>query len=155
MRIFILILFIFSCERTELLPTTYETLNEIISGHKGKKAVLVNMWALWCPPCVEEFPMIVNLQKKTNDLEVIFVNVDFDDQFRDVISFLNGHNVGKTSYIKRQKDDIFINGMHDDWSGSLPFTIIYSKNSGKIIDYWEGKKEEEKFKKAISLALDL
>ena len=47
--------------------TNEETLNEIISGHKGRKAVLVNIWALWCAPCVEEFPMIVNFKKKTND----------------------------------------------------------------------------------------
>ena len=99
--------------------------------------------------------MIVNLQKKTNDLEVIFVNVDFEDQFQDVINFLKNHNVGAVSYIKSQKDEIFINGIHDDWSGSLPFTLIYAKKSGKIVDYWEGIKEKRKFKKAINSALVL
>ena len=137
------------------MPITAETLIEKISIHKGEKAVLVNIWALWCVPCVEEFPMIVNLQKKNNDLEVIFVNVDFEDQFQDVVNFLNDHNVGPVSYIKKQKDEIFINEIHDDWSGSLPFTLFYAKKSGNIVDYWEGKKEEIKFNKAIGLALGL
>ena len=143
------------CERIQLIPITAENINRHIASFKGEKAVLVNIWALWCAPCIEEFPMIVNLQKKTNDLEVIFVSVDFEDQFQDVKNFLKNHNVGKVSYIKSQKDEIFINGIHDDWSGSLPFTLIYAKKSGKIVDYWEGIKEEKKFKKAISSALVL
>ena len=143
------------CERIELIPTTAENINRHIASFKGEKAVLLNIWALWCAPCIEEFPMIVNLQKKTNDLEVIFVNVDFEDQFQDVINFLKNHNVGTVSYIKSQKDEIFINGIHDDWSGSLPLTLIYAKKSGKIVDYWEGIMEEKKFKKAISSALVL
>ena len=54
------------CERTELIPTTAENINRHIASFKGEKAVLVNIWALWCAPCIEEFPMIVDLQKKTN-----------------------------------------------------------------------------------------
>ena len=143
------------CERIELIPTTAENINRHIASFKGEKAVLLNIWALWCAPCIEEFPMIVNLQKKTNNLEVIFVSVDFEDQFQDVINFLKNHNVGTVSYIKSQKDEIFINGIHDDWSGSLPFTLIYAKKSGKIVDYWEVIKKERKFKKAINSALVL
>ena len=54
------------CERIELIPTTAENINRHIASFKGEKAVLLNIWALWCAPCLEEFPMIVNLQKKTN-----------------------------------------------------------------------------------------
>ena len=145
---------VFSCDKTQLFPVTSEVLLEKIASLKGKKAVLINIWALWCEPCVEEFPMIVDLQKKTNDLEVIFINVDFEDQFQDVINFLNGFSAGTVSYVKRQKDEIFINGVHDNWSGSLPFTLIYAKNSGKLIDYWEGKKSLSKFTSVINKAIN-
>ena len=156
MKIFIYILFLFiinGCEKTKLLPITSENLIEIISNLKGEKAVLVNIWALWCIPCVEEFPMIMKLQKEKNDLEVIFVSADFQDQFQDVLLFLNEHNVGPVSYIKKQKDDPFIEGLHPGWSGSLPFTLVYGKNSGLIVDYWEGKEPQLRFSKAISRAL--
>ena len=126
---------------------------EKISSFKGKKAVLINIWALWCEPCVEEFPMIVNLQNETKDLEVIFVSADFEEQLQDVLFFLNEHNVGPVSYIKKQKDDPFIEGLHPSWSGSLPFTVVYGKNSGLIVDYWEGKKPKLRFSEAISIAL--
>ena len=146
-------LFAFSCEKTQLSPATAEILLEKISSYKGEKVVLVNVWALWCVPCVEEFPMILNLQKKTNDLEVIFISADFEDKSQDVIKFLNDHNVGPISYIKRQKDEDFIKGLSPEWSGTLPYTIVYAKKSGLVIDSWEGKKNKLRFKNSISLAL--
>ena len=156
MKFFFVIFFtflVFSCEKTKLFPVTAEILLEKISSFKGKKAVLVNVWALWCKPCVEEFPMIMKLQKEKNDLEVIFVSADFQDQFQDVRFFLNEQNVGSVSYIKKQKDDSFIERLHPSWSGSLPFTIVYGKNSGLIVDYWEGREPSLRFSQAISKAL--
>ncbi|MFL3005361.1 MAG: TlpA family protein disulfide reductase [Candidatus Neomarinimicrobiota bacterium] len=143
----------FTCSKTKLLPISSKELIEKISTFKGKKAVLVNVWALWCKPCVDEFPMILNLQKKTNDLEVIFISADFEDKSKDVIKFLNNHNVGPISYIKRQKDEDFIKGLSPKWSGTLPYTIVYAKKSGLVIDSWEGKKNKLRFENSISLAL--
>jgi peroxiredoxin len=44
---------------------------------KANKAVLVNFWATWCPPCREEIPDLVKLYaaKKDLGLEIIGVNV--------------------------------------------------------------------------------
>ena len=154
--IFVYILFfllISGCEKTKLIPITSKSLNEKISKFNGKKAVLVNIWALWCIPCFEEFPMIVELANEIKDLEVIFVSADFDDDLHDVLKFLNSYNIGPVSYIKKQKDESFIEGLHPSWSGSLPFTIVYGKSSGNIVDYWEGIESELRFSKAISRAL--
>ena len=128
--LFFLFFFVFSCEKTKLIPVTVEILQEKISSLKGKKAVLINIWALWCAPCVEEFPMIVKLNKDNIDLEVIFVSADFQDQSQKIINFLKNHNVGPVSYIKIPKDDSFITGLHPNWTGSLPFTLVYGKKSG-------------------------
>tara|TARA_Y100001980_G_C14549292_1_gene331082 strand:- start:2580 stop:2987 length:408 start_codon:yes stop_codon:yes gene_type:complete len=134
---------------------TAEVLMDKISIHKGKSAVLVNIWALWCVPCIEEFPMIVNLHKKNNDLEVIFVNADFEDEFQDVLRFLNTHNIGPISYIKSQKDDPFIKGINPDWTGSLPFTLVFGKESGILVDFWEGREPSSRFRNAIDNAINL
>ena len=34
-----------------------------INKHKGSEVVLINFWATYCAPCIEEFPMIVDLSK--------------------------------------------------------------------------------------------
>ena len=83
MKFFFLILFVLltlGCEKTQLFPVTAEVLLEKISSFKGKKAVLVNIWALWCEPCVKEFPTIIQLNNENEDLEVIFVSADFEEQ---------------------------------------------------------------------------
>src|SRR6056297_942500 len=63
---------------TLLKDVTGSELQEIIESYEGEKAVLVNVWATWCAPCIEEFPEIVKLQRNYPDqLKVIFVSGDF------------------------------------------------------------------------------
>jgi thiol-disulfide isomerase/thioredoxin len=41
------------------------------------KAVIVNFWATWCPPCQEEIPEMMELQKEFgNKLQIIGVSMD-------------------------------------------------------------------------------
>ena len=98
--------------------------------------------------------MIVKLDNEIKDLEVIFISTDFDDRIEDVIDFLSKFEVGNKSYIKAEKDEPFIMGINQNWTGSLPLTIIYSKKSGSVIDLWEGKKSESKFKSSINIAIN-
>ena len=142
-----------SCAKVDLVPSTADEVMSKIKEFKGEKAVLLNIWALWCAPCVEEFPMIMNLGEENEKLEVIFISADFADQMDDVRSFLDQNGVRSISYIKEEKDEPFILGIHPSWTGSLPFTIVYAKNSGNIVDLWEGKHPESRFRTAIEIAL--
>lgn len=49
-----------------------------LNEFKGK-ALLLNFWATWCPPCVEELPSLVRLAKKLNKnhkIKTVLVSVD-------------------------------------------------------------------------------
>ena len=141
------------CSEVNLVAADSRSLMEHVSFFKGKKAVILNVWALWCVPCIEEFPMIVDLENEIDALEVVFVSADFDDQIDAVRNFLGNQGIKDVSFYKEEKDESFINGLHPQWTGSLPFTVIYSKKTGKIVDYWEGKKPESQFRSAIELAI--
>lgn len=85
--VFALILIVFSqlvwAEAGLKAEFTLKDMNGVkhqLSHYKGKW-VLVNYWATWCPPCLEEVPDLVNLydHRKHKDLMVLGVVFDYKD----------------------------------------------------------------------------
>jgi peroxiredoxin len=64
-----------------------------LKGH----VVVLNFWATWCPPCIEEMPSLVQMQQlmKSKGVTVLAVSVDVDENtYR---RFLRDHNVNLLS----------------------------------------------------------
>ena len=63
-----------------------------LSQYRGQVVVL-NFWATWCPPCVEEIPSLVEMQRrmKAKGVTVIAVSVDVDENAYK--QFVKDHNV--------------------------------------------------------------
>jgi peroxiredoxin len=71
-----------------------------LSQYEGKPVVL-NFWATWCPPCIEEMPSLVQLQERLNGkVTVIAVSLDVDDNAYH--RFIKDHQVNLTTI--RDKD---------------------------------------------------
>ncbi len=67
-----------------------------LSQFKGQVVVL-NFWATWCPPCIEEMPSLVQMQErmKSKGVTVLAVSVDVDES--NYRRFLRDHNVNLLS----------------------------------------------------------
>jgi cytochrome c biogenesis protein CcmG, thiol:disulfide interchange protein DsbE len=50
-----------------------------LSSYRGKVVVL-NFWATWCPPCIEEIPSLNQLQHQLPQVMVLAVSVDTDGE---------------------------------------------------------------------------
>lgn len=152
LAIFLTVL-LFGCsqpkEQELMVDTNATELVSQIESYKGEKPVLVNFWATWCIPCIEEFPYIMKLKENYSDeFELIFVSGDFEEAKEEAKEFLKEQNVNFTTYYKTGKDNEFIQTVSDTWSGALPYTVIYSKD-GSISGEWEGKAEYEKFEQEL------
>jgi len=144
-----------SCSKIELQNITSEDIQKIVRSENIHHAVMLNFWATWCKPCVSEFPMIVDMGREyENNLSVYFISVDWLDEKNKVRSFLKNQGVDWQSFIKNENDQKFINGIAQEWTGAVPFTILYGKSSGKVVDFWEGEQPETRFRSAIIKAIN-
>jgi alkyl hydroperoxide reductase subunit AhpC len=114
------------------------------------KVLVVNFWASWCPPCVEEMPTLDKLQAEFKTQNVLFVGIGIDSpsnirQFLEktpvsypiVIGGLEGSNISKQM---------------GNAQGALPYTVIINPQ-GKATNSKLGKISEEELRSAIKSAL--
>jgi cytochrome c biogenesis protein CcmG, thiol:disulfide interchange protein DsbE len=55
--------------------------------------VVLNFWATWCPPCVDEMPSLERLQKRFQGKGVTVLAVSVDDDAGDYHQFLQNHSI--------------------------------------------------------------
>jgi thiol-disulfide isomerase/thioredoxin len=112
-------------------------LDSLRTASRGRVLVL-NFWATWCRPCVEEFPELLKLRREfgRRGLDVVFVSIDDDDAGtkQKVLAFLTKRKASGRFYIKRKGDDeAFISAVSPKWSGALPATLIYD-SAGRVVE---------------------
>ena len=76
----------------ELQTTTGETVK--LSELRGQ-AVLVNLWATWCPPCRAEMPTIEKVynEYKDQDFIVLAVNMTYQDTYSNIAPFIDEYGL--------------------------------------------------------------
>lgn len=127
-------------------------LRAAVEKHKGK-VVMVNFWATWCPPCVEEFPDLVALRDKhAGDLVLLTVSGDeAEDLDTKVKPFLARHGVGGNTYLAQLTDEAGF-AKELGWNGQYPVTLIYNR-AGERIEVIEGGQDAATFEAAVQRAM--
>jgi thiol-disulfide isomerase/thioredoxin len=134
-------------------PIKATEIQHVVSQFSGNKAVLINVWATWCIPCIEELPYIVRVREEFQDnLEVVFISADFPEAIDRVETFLAENNVHWQTYLKDDRDEPFIDAVWKDWSGAIPATVIYTK-SGEFMTAFERPATYEEFKELARKAI--
>lgn len=94
---------------------------------------VVNFWATWCVPCVKELPEFEKLNKLYSDkkVKVLLVSLDNPRHLESrVLPFIENHGLkSEIVLLDDPRSNNWIPKVDDSWSGAIPATIIFSKNS--------------------------
>jgi peroxiredoxin len=91
------------------------------------KVVVLNFWASWCPPCVEETPALNHLEKYIASRNGMILGVSIDDDHSAYEKFLLDQKVGFVTY----SDPAMKKIEHDYGTTMIPETYIIDRH-GKI-----------------------
>lgn len=113
-----------------------------LNQYKGKW-VLVNFWATWCPPCLEEIPDLVALhENKKNRLVVLGVAMDYKDP-KQVLQYAEQMMVSYPIILGDHKMAAQIGSIP-----GLPTTYLYNPE-GKVVAYNVGALTKEAVERYI------
>lgn len=114
---------------------------------------VVNFWATWCVPCVQELPHFekLNADYKDKKVKVLLVSLDMHKMVESkLIPFIKEKNLQSDVVLLRDPDaNRWIAKVDKNWSGAIPATVIYRNNARKFYEkaftYEELQKEVNDF----------
>ncbi len=136
-------------------PATADQFRKVLEHHRGK-VVVVNYWATWCIPCLQELPELDLLQERYRErgLVVLAVSMDDPDKLEDrVRPFFAKRAPGLVSYLASAEEGAedssvdFVASFHPEWPGALPTTMFFDR-SGELVNVHLGRMLYAEFEEA-------
>ena len=121
-----------------------------ISDWDGQ-VILLNFWATWCPPCLEEIPAFIELQETYAEqgLQILGVAVDDEPAVR---AFADGMGFNYP-VLPGETDAIALSQRYGNKIGVLPYTVFINRNReiSHVIQGELSKKRAENILKELGL----
>ena len=102
-----------------------------LSDYRGKW-VLVNFWAMWCPPCLAEIPDLISLHNAHKDTDLVVIGIALESPAKGVMEFAGKHAISYPIVLGDHKMAAQVGEVE-----SLPTTILFDP-AGKPVGHQEG-----------------
>jgi thiol-disulfide isomerase/thioredoxin len=123
---------------------------------KSDSILVINFWATFCVPCIEEIPDLIkytNLHKK-NKVKLYLISLDLPEYYPFKIKkFITKKKFNTNiAWLDETNADYFCPVVSEQWSGAIPATLIVNTKKG-YRQFYEKKLSDSEIKKAIEAAL--
>ena len=154
MRIFLIIacLFFFaSINAQEIKKIKIIELEKTIK--ESKTPLIVNFWATFCKPCLEEMPYFQALAKK-NKVTLLLVSLDLEKSYPAKIKnyIVKNKYTAPVFWLDEYNADYFCPKVDSSWSGAIPASLFLNNSTG-YRKFFEDQLSKEKLEKEIMAIL--
>jgi thiol-disulfide isomerase/thioredoxin len=113
---------------------------------KGK-ILLVNFWATWCTPCVQEMPELSALQteRQATNMQIIGIGIDSAANVRE---FSSKFKINYPLYVADTTGSNLMRQLGDE-AGGLPFSVLIGPN-GQIKKTYLGRLKMDEVKRDLA-----
>ncbi len=102
-----------------------------LSDYRGKW-VLVNFWATWCPPCLQEIPDLISLYEAHKNTDLMVIGVALDSSEKSVRDFVAKQHISYPVAVSDYDQAEQVGQVE-----ALPTSYLYDP-AGKLVSYQEG-----------------
>jgi len=156
-RVFLLLVTFFvilSCFAQEIRSVKITEVEKIIA--ESKTPLIINMWATWCIPCVQELPYFQEEVKKykKDSVQLLLVSLDFKETFpKGITKFMSKRKItAPVVWLDETNADYFCPKIDAKWSGAIPATLFINNKTG-YRNFIEEQISREKLKQEIMAIL--
>lgn len=118
-----------------------------LSKLKGQR-VLVNFWATWCKPCVQEMPELSNLQTDASRKNIQIVGIGIDSA-ENIKEFSAKYHIAYPVYVGGMTGSELLR-KYGDTAGGLPFTVLISAD-GQVEKTYLARLKMDELRKDLKL----
>lgn len=118
----------------QIFPASAEDLKALRKNPTGK-LLLVNFWATWCAPCVQEMPEIQTMYRMYGHraFDVVTVSINYPDEQKGALASLVTLHATTRNLILGSTDLYALLAAFDpDWNAAVPYSMLIRPNGDVV-----------------------
>jgi thiol-disulfide isomerase/thioredoxin len=123
---------------------------------ESKTPLVINFWATFCVPCIQEMPYFQEMTKKyeSKNVALMFVSLDLREAYPIKVNAM-ANKLKLTSpvvWLNETNADYFCPLIDSSWSGGMPSSLFVNNSTG-YHKFFEDQLSREKLEKEIQAML--